>query len=128
MQCLLSSLTAVVLLAHALLGCCFHHPHASAPAAKAHGHAGCAGHTHGPPEKPGDDDRRGHECDGGACFFVRAEKSHPPSPAADWELCLVSPASVVETAASIFHSADPAAAQNVAGHVRLHVLHRILLI
>jgi len=86
------SLTAVMVLAHVLLGCCCHHQHASPhqPActtcvhhagADCHGHScGQEGGRHHWPAGGEHQDRGG--CEGGRCVFVTGQPSRTPVAAA----------------------------------------------
>jgi hypothetical protein len=88
--------TTLVLLAHSLLGCCWHHAHACAeaccadPAPMA---ASCACHSHpreqvgeqvegrrhsdGAPSQNGQDD---HQCQGQRCTYTRTKSAAVPDP------------------------------------------------
>ncbi len=136
MHDLLSSLTAAILLAHALLGCCWHHAHACG-----HAHspvawvvAGCE--AEGPHEHSGHaPDRPGHKgpgqdgCRGAKCDFVRpATENLLP-----WAAAPCRPTSAAIVASDRSEAAGDApqhlcAAGDLLWPVRLHLAHQVLLI
>jgi len=88
---LFSSLTAVSVLAHALLGCCWHHAHACEDAVS-HGEAAdlLGGHCHAPAVSAScgcghhscQGDSEGPDpCHGGRCTFLRSERARAPAEA-----------------------------------------------
>ena len=80
---LVSNLTAVALLGHAVLGCCWHHRHlcrleAARPAVVDCPRAAChchpCEHRHCRGDQPADEEHgSSHDCDGGRCVFVTAQ-------------------------------------------------------
>jgi hypothetical protein len=90
MRALVSHLMTVVLLIHAVVGCCWHHQHrcgtnCRSEVTAAQGTCPCEEHQHETTLahiQPGDVDRAGcdesrheHGCDGDRCSFVRSERS-----------------------------------------------------
>lgn len=135
MHGLSSSLTAGILLAHALLGCCWHHAHACghAHSAVAWIVAGCEAegpheHSGDAPDRPGQGPGR-DACRGAKCDFVRpATENLLPLAAAP---CRPASAAIVasERSALIGDAAQhPCAAGDLLLPVRLHLVHQVLLI
>jgi hypothetical protein len=81
MRSVISTLTAVSVLLHVVLGCCAHHGHAEEtaaqqPAPAACVHHGCSSQTHAKPTPPADSrenappsDEREDDCEQGDCAF-----------------------------------------------------------
>ncbi len=79
---LVANLTVVAMLAHSVLGCCWHHGHAGQPEQPGRqttllSHAGCHhdGHScsHGIPQRDGHS--APNDCDGSHCMFVTANRT-----------------------------------------------------
>jgi hypothetical protein len=125
----LTLLLAIVVLAHALAGCCWHHAHAAdggAPVACSD-HAHC--HEHGGAEEGDNGDGPAKPCDEGNCVFVRGQGS----PSIDFSLalalegCVASAGELSLDDFLVTRAAYPDT-QDLAPHTRLHLLHQILLI
>ena len=130
-------LTAALLCMHALWGCCWHHAHACTVATTSHealnaalrDHAASASCSHCPVGDPCDGSDHRHECQGDRCVFVRVEATQIPrlaflNFAADFGQ--LSPQRAVANGGDglwVRDEGDPAAAP-----LRLHLLHRVLLI
>ena len=90
------NLTAVMVLAHVLLGCCWHHQHLSryqpscttcmdVAVADCQGHS--CGHEHGCPDQPAGGNHQGQGgCEGGCCVFVSGQPWRTPA-ASEAEFC-----------------------------------------
>jgi hypothetical protein len=99
------NLTAVTVLAHMLLGCCWHHRHASWSLSACTGYvdlvgADChnrsCGHEHDGPGAPTDGNHRDRDgCDDSRCVFVSGQPSRSPA------VCAVEFCDVVAVAATI---------------------------
>lgn len=120
-------LTAAVLLAHALLGCCWHHAHASAGGvAEPCSHDG---HEHGHSDDGTESEPPGQPCDEGSCVFVRGDGS----PSVEMTLahalvgCIATAPEVALDSLRIARASYPDS-QELAPHTRIHLLHQILLI
>jgi len=137
MHIVVSNLTAVMLAAHALLGCCWHHGHGSeqvrgpVAALASSGHC-AAGDAHGPsPAQHDCGTQRGerHDCQGSPCMFIGpAIQNISPS-----AVCALQPLVATLPPASL--SADGAAIERsllatgaLLPPVRLHLAHQVLLI
>lgn len=129
MHRLISSLMAAVLLAHALLGCCWHHAHACVMESEEP--SVCAAHrddSHGAPDGSDEHDGHQHECGGGTCVFVRIENSPIGQLLTSWAIDLAFSTSPSQFTGESVHWAVSADPQEFAGPVRLHLLHQLLLI
>jgi hypothetical protein len=133
-QGLFSHLTAAVLVAHTLLGCCWHHAHRcgqdeGAPGTLASAdctadHADDADHHaprhshHGP-----------HDCLGGACVYIPAGQTRVValamdlSPAPGLALCFADQSALMPSVETSMFSAG-----DLCLPVRLHLAHQVLLI
>lgn len=124
-------ITVAVLLAHSLLGCCWHHAHASAGG----GSQACAhdGHGHGHEHGNGQDGSKGEHqhttCQEASCVFVRGDGPSPIDQSSVLSIdCPVVPASAITRAELRIVRAEYLDSQDLAPPSRLHLLHQILLI
>lgn len=130
-----SLLTALSLLVHLLLGCCWHHEHVCAerPAETAavatfDGHA--AIHEEAEPEcceASGEHSHPGDSCEGSQCLTVLRDSAHETCPDQ-----VVAPAILSEIAALLDVAVRPTAETSVEGRIALplrpHLLYQLLLI
>ena len=124
-------MTAAVLLAHSLVGCCWHHAHASAGgvaracAHDEHEH----GHDDGAPQDESDHEHQSTICQEGNCVFVRGDGPVPIDQSSILAIdCFVVQASAITQAELRIVRAEYSASQDLAPPSRLHLLHQILLI
>ena len=137
MRAVVSSLTALAIFLHAVLGCCVHHAHASGPARPVVGTCGCHSHGDGDSHKQGgqesprsgplDDGCPSEKCDEASCAFavagkVSVEKAWFQSAALDATITPIAQQFELLQRPEITH--DPTLSEPV----RIHLLHQILLI
>jgi hypothetical protein len=131
----LTYLTAVMLFAHALLGCCSHHVHACG---QTHDQVSWMGgnrcvdeaheHSPGSPERSGhkhqgNDDCRGSKCDLGRPADEQVAKSHLVS-----SQLMALPPSLADQASACGHLGENLSADGILLPVRLHLVNQVLLI
>ena len=137
MHIVVSNLTAVMLAAHALLGCCWHHGHGSeqmgSPVAVLASSGHCeAGDAHGPSLAQHDCGTQHGErpnCQGSPCMFIGpATQNISPSAVCALQplVATLPPASLSAGGAAIERSLLAAGA--LLPPVRLHLAHQVLLI
>ncbi|MHC4181523.1 MAG: hypothetical protein ACYSWU_28850 [Planctomycetota bacterium] len=134
------NLTALTVLAHVLLGCCWHHQHASRDqqacttcvelaVADCHGHS--CGHEHACPHQPAGRNHQGQGgCEGGRCEFVSGHPSRTPE-ASTAEFCdQVAVAATVDDGppAESGVSARAFAAARGCPSIRIHLYLQVLLL
>jgi hypothetical protein len=124
----LSTATAIVVLLHALLGCCAHHAHACVEAGKTRVEHACHTHDHGAPEPAGDHGGHNHNCDGNACVYVRAEKAHVSAELASSPLHFAGLTEQRPTPAGTESWVHVVGLHEFSSPLRLHLLHQVLLI
>ena len=138
MHFLVASVTAASILAHALLGCCWHHAHgkplpahdtAGRVVASSHGaHRHCCHHASHESKKPENkDEHQPCGCNEERCTFVRTE--NPQTKILILESSLVLP--VAEPLPSVGQLDSTFATDMATGRIAsapLHLLHRVLLI
>lgn len=122
-------LTAAVLLAHSLLGCCWHHAHAATGGVEVacveHGHQ----HDHGDQQDKSHDEHQGTTCHEGSCVFVRGDGPLPIDQLSLLAIdCFVVPTCALTEAELRIARAEYSDSQDLAPPSRLHLLHQILLI
>lgn len=133
MHALLSNLTALSLLIHALLGCCWHHGH-SETCASSHAKAStCCSHKHEKPQGGGKEseptEHSDQKCEGETCVFARTETQSdidielaPAFESQFFQAKITTPCIFKEPPAELY--SPPV----LLPPVRSHLLHRILLI
>ena len=137
MHIVVSNLTAVMLAAHTLLGCCWHHGHRSEPMCSAVASAASSGHceagdAHGPsPVQHDCGTQHGgrHDCQGSPCMFIGpTTQSISPSAVCTLQplVATLPPASLSAGGAAIERSLLATGA--LLPPVRLHLAHQVLLI
>ena len=137
MHILASNLTAVMLAAHALLGCCWHHGHRSeqmhspvaSVASSSHCEAGDADGSSPAQHDCGTQHGERSDCQGGPCLFI-GPATQNISPSATYALqplvATLPPASLSASSAAIERSL--LANEALLPPVRLHLAHQVLLI
>ena len=133
-------ITAIMLLAHVVLGCCWHHSHrcvaserTPAPESTTSCHAG--DHVHSEAEHDPHDHNQGlpyqHHCDGDRCSFLPSEPSPMQAGMVYFAPCFLDltflPTSSQLTRPRFHHSQDPSL-HNGGLPVRAHLLLGVLLI
>jgi hypothetical protein len=126
---LTSSLMAAALLAHALLGCCWHHAHACVTN-RAEQITECSGHEaeHSHPGDSSRHDSHQHQCAASACVFLRAEGQPISALPAAWAVDLVCPVQNTQPTPESGCSTYLVDSGQVPTPLRLHLLLQILLI
>ncbi len=138
MRTLAANLTSAALLAHALLGCCWHHQHAGsqAPACSVaaegrQAHGPCSHADSHTCDSPGEDHEGPVGCDDGRCMFVAAapQRAAPTLKAAPIDLGL-DVATCVDDVLPAELPAGSAVLADVAHGPPLprHLLHEVLLL
>jgi hypothetical protein len=136
LRSLLASLTAVMLFAHAVLGCCAHHvhgcgkPHGSV--AVGGGNHPCSdslgGHSTGCSERTGHEHQGQDECQGSTCDFGRpANERYANSCDVSCQFVSLPPSDVVPALLRGLLEHD-LGATCVLPPVRLHLVHQVLLV
>lgn len=136
MRAFLATLTAVLLFAHAVLGCCAHHLHACgeshgsiAVGSGNHRHSNsCGDHSAGTPDRTGHEHQGQDDCQGSTCDFGRpANDRYAKSGDAFCQLVALPPFAVVPALVGCQLEHD-LTATCVLPPVRLHLVHQVLLI
>lgn len=129
-------LAILALQAHVVLGCCFHHAHATRAGSDSNliqlaGDAcGCGTHLEPPSQPPADSDHDPHgHCEQGDCVFLAPGDSscaRLPLPAG----CLGAILPPIDAPGSVILrlTASGMLLDTFAGYPRLHLVHRVLLI
>ncbi len=136
MRVFLSNLTAVMLFAHAVLGCCSHHLHACG---ESHGSVGfmdskhdcpdaCSDHSGSSPERSGHEHQGQDDCQGATCHFGRpANEREVKSCHVFCQPAAVPPSEFMPASAGPQLNRD-CGATGVLPPVRLHLVYQVLLI
>jgi hypothetical protein len=136
MRALVPNLTAVLLVIHAMIGCCHHHWHGDDEVAAASisvSHCSCCSHqraTHDASKVPGEPCNGERECHG-VCSYIPTQRMQLGASAGgiDFRLAIVTP---VHTSGRIAAAAERLdqldAVDDSPPPLRLHLLHQILLI
>jgi hypothetical protein len=134
------NLTAIMVLVHMLLGCCWHHHHTS-PGEPARAmcvdpagvdcHCPWCGHERGCPHQPASGGHQGASgCEGSRCVFATEQPSRAPT-ASTAELSDVAPVGVAvdnELPAESSISARALAATRASQSPRIHLWQQVLLL
>jgi hypothetical protein len=138
MNAIMALLTAESVLAHAALGCCFHHAHEpfsglahqpASPLVAGHHAAGhCCGHDHGSQDDDRAPDSPRGQCGERGCVAVAGTDAPLLLKLADTAWGALPPADLLAIAAKSADYAESACVHDLGPPVRPHLFHRVLLI
>lgn len=135
MRAIVTNLTAGLLFIHTVFGCCWHHAHDCDHCVAKTGPstgltASCCGHDEADDNQPAEPCHCEFECQG-VCTYLPPEKTTVEAPAksiASLDLLAVLPTAAATDSRGTSHRAESHGLPPLAGSLRLHLWHRILLI
>ena len=135
LRCFLTNLTAVMLFAHAVLGCCSHHVHACG---QAHGrtawmggnHCADAAHEHstGNSERSSDEHQGNDDCQGSKCDLGRTADEQVAKSYSVFSQHMAWPLSEADQASAGGHLGEYLCTDGVLQPLRRHLVNQVFLI